>query len=526
MKRIVTAREQAEMLSPWHITAGDKFSETPYWFHASPYELAPGTILTPRGGKTTWNRLYNKLNPQESQEIQNHVWLDNNINVSRNRAYGRGHYIYRVEPNTEPKELGLAGGGHCTDSARIVELIGKTPKRQRRTSAKPRRFNQEWQVIGGDYMPLDVISHYMDRKGEGFGDEKSLYEMNGEPPLSQQVKNNGYEKPVGLYTDGRSGSVYDGHHRIDVARQLGYTHVPVQVSWRVPDPVWGANGAYGNKIEPWLKGWLTDMRRGRETTGALHIRADMSDQPDDVTDDYTLAEFFQWCAHNRYKPNQVSLDQYAEVSGMDLQDYQDLSNFLDGMGLEGDGFLDKTSTTRTASRHQASTDWKQESYGISSGMTVFNRNASQRFWAMADTTKWHPMIKQDRGGWWGNYSIRIPSKTDPLGQKVGELSYSDRAREPLHVDSIFVHPEHRNKGIGQALIERLAQDFPDRQIDPGETTPEGNGFTERLRSAIPEAKERIIPDYNPQILDDDEDVEYFNKEQLERLVSARFWKSK
>ena len=248
MKRIVTAREQAEMLSPWHITAGK-----------------------------------------------------------------RG------------------------------ELPGETPRRQRRTSAKPRRFNQDWQHIGGDYFPLDVISHYMDRKGEGFGDEKApLYEMNGKPPLSQQITEDGYEKPVELCTDGRSGRVYDGHHRIDVARQLGHTHVPVQVSWRNSSG-YGNEGAYGNKIEPWLKGWLTDMRRGRETTGALHIRADMSDQPDDVTDDYTLAEFFQWCAHNRYKPNQVALDQYAQVSGMDLQDYQDLSNFLDGMELGGDGFLDKTS---------------------------------------------------------------------------------------------------------------------------------------------------------------------------------------
>ena len=249
-----------------------------------------------------------------------------------------------------------APGGHGPDFQKIVhglyhnylnpeaaDIFSGIVSPSGRTSAKPRRFNQDWQVIGGDYFPLDVISHYMDRKGEGFGDEKApLYEMNGKPPLSQQITEDGYEKPVELCTDGRSGRVYDGHHRIDVARQLGHTHVPVQVSWRNSSG-YGNEGAYGNKIEPWLKGWLTDMRRGRETTGALHIRADMSDQPDDVTDDYTLAEFFQWCAHNRYKPNQVALDQYAQVSGMDLQDYQDLSNFLDGMELGGDGFLDKTS---------------------------------------------------------------------------------------------------------------------------------------------------------------------------------------
>lgn len=130
-----------------------------------------------------------------------------------------------------------------------------------------RRFNQEWQIIGGDHMPLDAISHYMQRKETGFGDEKSLYSKGA--PLSQQITERGYEKPVELITDGKSGTVYDGHHRIDVARQLGHTHVPVQVTWRVPDPVWGPGGAYGNKIEPWLKKWLTDMRGGRETVGKL-----------------------------------------------------------------------------------------------------------------------------------------------------------------------------------------------------------------------------------------------------------------
>lgn len=136
-----------------------------------------------------------------------------------------------------------------------------------RTAGPRRRFNQDWQHIGGDYFPLDVITHYMDRKGEGFGDEKApLYEMSGRPPLSQQIEQDGYEKPVDLCTDGQSGCVYDGHHRIDVARQLGHTHVPVVVTWRNSSG-YGNEGAYSNKVEPWLKKWLTDMRGGRETVG-------------------------------------------------------------------------------------------------------------------------------------------------------------------------------------------------------------------------------------------------------------------
>lgn len=145
-----------------------------------------------------------------------------------------------------------------------------------REAGRPRRFNQDWQHIGGDYMPLDVISHYMDRKGEGFGDEKApLYEMTGRPPLSQQITEHGYEKPVELATDGKSGIIYDGHHRIDIARQLGHTHVPVTVSWR--NSTGYDDGAYGNKIEPWLKGWLTDMRKGRETVGRRTVAERIDD---------------------------------------------------------------------------------------------------------------------------------------------------------------------------------------------------------------------------------------------------------
>lgn len=133
-----------------------------------------------------------------------------------------------------------------------------------RTAAPRTRFTQDWQLIGDDYIPLDVISGYTQRKDTGFGDEKrDQYERIGRPPLSEQVREHGYEKPVELCTDGRSGSIYDGHHRIDVARALGHSHVPVRVTWRRPNP--DGTPMFGNKIDPWLKGWLTDMRGGRET---------------------------------------------------------------------------------------------------------------------------------------------------------------------------------------------------------------------------------------------------------------------
>ena len=58
--------------------------------------------------------------------------------------------------------------------------------------------------------------------------------------------------------------------------------------------------------------------------------ADISDQPDDVTDDFSMAEFYQWCAHNHRKADINALNQYAQVSGMSIQDYEDVLSFLDG----------------------------------------------------------------------------------------------------------------------------------------------------------------------------------------------------
>lgn len=174
-------------------------------------------------------------------------------------------------------------GGHCPVCGQFNWEYNEHRHGSLRTAGPRRRFNQDWQHIGGDYVPLDVISHYMDRKGEGFGDEKShLYEMNGRPPLSQQIKQDGYEKPVELATDGKSGIIYDGHHRIDIARQLGHTHVPVTVSWR--NSTGYDDGAYGNKIEPWLKSWLTDMRGGRETVGRRTAAPRKPQDPQAVVD--------------------------------------------------------------------------------------------------------------------------------------------------------------------------------------------------------------------------------------------------
>jgi len=158
-----------------------------------------------------------------------------------------------------------------------------------RTAGPRRRFNRDWQQVGFDLMPVDVVARYMQRKETGFGDEKhELYQMSKQPPLSEQIKQRGYEKPVHLVTDGRSGTIYDGHHRIDIARQLGHTHIPVEVSWR--SPYEDGSQMYDTKVDPWFKSWLTDMRRGRETVGRRITAMPAKDAYDDIVSPYNRSD--------------------------------------------------------------------------------------------------------------------------------------------------------------------------------------------------------------------------------------------
>lgn len=214
----------------------------------------------------------------------------------------------------------------------------------------------------------------------------------------------------------------------------------------------------------------------------------------------------------------------------------------------------------------------------------YDKQASLRFWAMADTSMWHPLIEHKKGvsGKGGLYHITVNKPMSPeeqqrlrkyiadevlegmpvnettmrrlidrqmsldgKRQRIGDLQYTlynkgdrgyvkngqgeyrwmPRPYNEAYVDSLVVHPDHQGKGVAQALIERLFQDNPNHKINPGATTPKGNGFTQHLLKILPEAQGAIKPDYEPHVLDD-YDTEDYTRNEMERLLSARrFWAS-
>ena len=76
------------------------------------------------------------------------------------------------------------------------------------------------------------------------------------------------------------------------------------------------------------------------------------------------------------------------------------------------------------------------------------------------------------------------------GKKLGYLDYQlvtdarwDDGR--VEIAMIEVIEQERRQGVGLLLLERLQQEFPDRQFDWGYLTPEGQGLREKWESLHP-----------------------------------------
>jgi GNAT superfamily N-acetyltransferase len=163
--------------------------------------------------------------------------------------------------------------------------------------------------------------------------------------------------------------------------------------------------------------------------------------------------------------------------------------------------------------------------------------ANQILMAMADTTKWHPLIQHENfGGYEGTY--HIPDSDYGPSARAGELTYSiyepgehfSGSTDPIaSIESVIVHPDHQGQGVAQALVERLHKDFPKHKIDPGSVTPQGNGFAQRMMEIVPGAENKIRPDYEPNVMGETRSEDWANSQyrmlDRQRMMNAakKFW---
>lgn len=86
------------------------------------------------------------------------------------------------------------------------------------------------------------------------------YRLFPEPPvpsdLFDDIRANGIRSPLRIYTNGVKGVLRDGHHRLYIARMLGFKTVPVHV---IPNWLEKVYVGYGlPDLERILQSWLAD----------------------------------------------------------------------------------------------------------------------------------------------------------------------------------------------------------------------------------------------------------------------------
>ena len=109
MRRVLTAREQVAMLSPWRTATT--------WYHVSPHRLEPGTDVIPGAAEGPWSQAYPDRRSQAwvTDESQLDTWK-NQLRWHLNDPL-KPAYLYEVEPSKTPVQHGSEGW--TTPSARV-----------------------------------------------------------------------------------------------------------------------------------------------------------------------------------------------------------------------------------------------------------------------------------------------------------------------------------------------------------------------------------------------------------------------
>lgn len=531
-KRILTAREQYELLSPWHTAAAPTLApeETSYDYFGpvvpkpiQPKAFSSEDVGSPQDVLGEWSQKRsdpqappgprepiapwaNKLEQALYNEFMNDWWP--NSKASQERSPEGVYTGWRTFPQ-EP----------ITHWLNVEDFLGERYPEAATGSQYGLEDADEILDIG-QRRGWDVPQDILDQKGYlGSGNVITQAMLNLHNKLQGRTWAN--DKDKYRYYELMLKHVGPGAKRLSKLLRTAYKIAAEDdvwhMNWDEPDPYVGKHRKKKepSRLEKWLRSWHPDQ-----------IAQDLAKTAGYYYDDtpYWAAAWDGWDDDDDDDDEEPpKRKKTAEQAKLEWQ-----HNFDDG-SWELVTFP-PTGPSKTILTEDTQPDrmWKGGSFKE----------------AMADTTKWHPIIRHEPiGPKTGLYHITIPDEFSTTGKRIGDLfytrgikgekhyfydenggySYKPRENNEAYIESVIVHPDYRGQGVAQALVERLAKDFPDHKINPGATTPEGQGFTQRMMEIAPEAKEKIAPNYKPYILDDD-DVENFNNEEMQRLLNARFWK--
>lgn len=122
-------------------------------------------------------------------------------------------------------------------------------------------------------------------------------------------------------------------------------------------------------------------------------------------------------------------------------------------------------------------------------VTAANQIIAMAWDEWAETATHNP---PDGNGPYGNQGSYVVNHGP--GQESG-LLYSLFAEGPednsIFIDSLYTHPKFRQQGVAEAFFRRLNQDYPDRKINPGAMTGEGQQFHDRMLEKEPTARDLV-----------------------------------
>lgn len=108
------------------------------------------------------------------------------------------------------------------------------------------------------HLPIDVVHHYRE------------FDRPHDEVLHRVISRQGIREPLKISTDGVHGTLIEGNHRLEVARRMGMSHLPVRVFLERPGEVMHNKPAemldlhpdYHNPapLEPVLRDWIDKNR--------------------------------------------------------------------------------------------------------------------------------------------------------------------------------------------------------------------------------------------------------------------------
>lgn len=165
-----------------------------------------------------------------------------------------GYPLHDVEHEPEPFP---PGPGNQRWRRTTASALDKTLEQHLRDTYEPHPPgdpNLPESLVPHLMLPTDIAHHYREY-------DRPVDDENTQM-LKRVIGDQGIRQPLKISTDGTHAILHEGNHRVNVARQLGMSHVPVQVHLEKPGEVMtNSEGSRPVPLEPVLGDWVQQNRQ-------------------------------------------------------------------------------------------------------------------------------------------------------------------------------------------------------------------------------------------------------------------------